>query len=108
MDERNPTTLAIEIQRAGDAATVVVCGEIDLNSSDQLAAALTGLDDVPEVHLDLDGVGYMDSTGLRAVLAARAHREEHGAHLDVSRASTIVARLLEITGLGEMTAGDTS
>ena len=107
MDERKSTTIDISAERAGDTATVAVRGEVDLDSSDQLAAVLAELGDVRRVDLDLSEVEYMDSTGLRAILAARASLAEHGAEIVITRASTIVARLLEITGLGDI-AGDES
>jgi anti-anti-sigma factor len=99
-DEAAP--IAIEIEQSGSEATVIVRGEIDLESSAALVDAFASLGAPKAVHLDLGDVDYMDSTGLRAVLAARADLEGRGARLDVVRASSIVGRLLEITGLGEM------
>ena len=79
---------------------IPVLGErIRTQIADQLLLVASGHD------LDLGDVDYMDSTGLRAVLAARTDLEGRGARLDVVRASSIVGRLLEITGLGEMVTG---
>jgi len=44
----------------------------------------------------------MDSSGLRSLLASRATAEAGGGSLDGVAASTIVTRLLDITGLTGM------
>jgi anti-sigma B factor antagonist len=106
MTESTSAPIEIEVERSGQEATVVVRGEIDLSTCDQLSATFAGLSTAREVHLDLSGVEYMDSTGLRAILAGRADLSARGAALDVVAASTIVARLIEITGLGELVADD--
>jgi len=110
MAESPLTPLDITVDDTGSASerTVVVRGEVDLDSSDQLSRVLTetvaALGDGPSVrlHLDLDGVGYMDSTGLRAVLMARDELLQRGGSLDVVAASAIVRRLIEITGLHDL------
>ena len=102
MAEDEAESIVIEVEQSATAATVIVRGEIDLESSAALVDAFAGLGQPEAVHLDLGDVEYMDSTGLRAVLAARAELESRGARLDVVRASSIVARLFEITGLADM------
>ena len=47
-------------------------------------------------------VTYIDSTGLRVLLTARDAAAEAGGDLRVSATSSIVARLIEITGSGEL------
>jgi anti-anti-sigma factor len=103
-----PLDIAVDDTESGPERTVVVRGEVDLESSDQLSRVLTetvaALGEGPSarLHLDLDGVGYMDSTGLRAVLMARDELIQRGGSLDVVAASTIVRRLIEITGLHDL------
>jgi anti-anti-sigma factor len=105
MSEPTSAPIEITVARDGDAATVAVRGEIDMSTSEQLAAAFAGLGSAKAVHVDLGEVGYMDSTGLRTILAARADLEARGAQLDVVATSPIVARLIEITGLDELVSG---
>lgn len=110
MAESPPNPLDIEVQDPGSGSerTVVVRGEVDLDSSDQLSRALSdtvaavGEGPSARVHLDLAGVGYMDSTGLRAVLMARDELRQRDGSLDVVAASAIVRRLIEITGLHDL------
>ena len=45
---------------------------------------------------------YIDSTGLRVLLTARDAAVDAGGNLRVSATSSIVARLIEITGAGEL------
>ena len=113
MAESTSTPLDISVERAesGTESTVVVRGEIDLDSSEQLSraldeavAALAEIGQATRLHLDLSGVDYMDSTGLRSVLVARDELAQRGGTLDVTSASNIVRRLIEITGLSELFA----
>ena len=95
--------LAVTVDR-GDAggAVVIVQGEIDLETSPELSAVLAGLEPPGDVDLDLGSVTYIDSTGLRALLSARDAAIEAGGTLRVSAMSSIVARLIEITGCNEL------
>ena len=52
-----------------NGATLVFVGEADLTSVGTIVAAV---DEAPPVWLDLSGVTYMDSSGLRALLDARS------------------------------------
>jgi anti-sigma B factor antagonist len=49
-----------------------VGGELDIMVSDQLEKCLATLDGQPVV-LDLSGLTFIDSSGIRALLTARAH-----------------------------------
>jgi anti-anti-sigma factor len=113
MAESPSTPLDIRVERAesGSETTVLVRGEVDLDSSEQLrraledavaAAAQPGAS--TRLHLDLADVDYMDSTGLRAVLQTRDELDEQGGTLDVVAVSAIVRRLIEITGMSELLA----
>ena len=80
---------------------VTVSGEVDLETAPELGDhALAALKDV-SVHLvlDLRGVTFMDSTGLK-VLLATAHRAElAGGSLVLVAPNRAVNRILTLTGL---------
>jgi anti-anti-sigma factor len=97
-----PGALSVSVDNDGDLATVTVSGEIDLETSAELGAVLAGLDGDGDVCLDLGEVTYIDSTGLRVLLTARDAAAAGGGNLRVSATSSIVARLIEITGSGEL------
>jgi anti-sigma B factor antagonist len=105
MTESKPSPLEIDVDRDDATATITVTGEIDLETSGALHDALTSVYECHDVHLDLSGVDYMDSTGLRTVLVAKGEIERAGGSLDVVAASNIVSRLIEITGIDGLIAG---
>jgi anti-anti-sigma factor len=96
------TVLSVTVDRDDEGSVVTVRGEIDLETSAELRNVLAGLDAERNVSLDLGNVTYIDSTGLRVLLTARDAATEAGAVLRVSATSSIVARLIEITGASEL------
>lgn len=77
-----------------------LCGEVDAHTAPTLAAALGELP-ADVVMLDMAGVSFMDSSGLRVLMEASTRAREGGGDLVVARPSPAVARLVEISGLGE-------
>ena len=78
-----------------------VRGEIDAGTCPDLDAALADLPDVADgiIELDLAGVTFIDSSGLR-VLITLVHRMHNTSGTVVIRnPSRPVARIVEITGL---------
>jgi anti-anti-sigma factor len=94
--------LSVTVDSRGDGPVVTVRGEIDLDTSSELHAVLAGLDATGNVSLDLGDVSYIDSTGLRVLLTARDAAAQAGGNLRVSTMSSIVARLIEITGASDL------
>jgi anti-anti-sigma factor len=101
------STSALDDPVGGDGPTnptralVTVSGEVDLESAPELGDhSLAALKDV-SVHLvlDLRGVTFMDSTGLK-VLLATAHRADlAGGSLVLVAPNRAVHRILTLTGL---------
>lgn len=82
-------------------AGLQVRGELDAGSSwvlrDQLDPLPQG--DGGEVTVDMSGVSFVDSSGLRVLIDAHQRAERHGRSLVLLEPSTAVHRLLEISGL---------
>jgi anti-anti-sigma factor len=77
--------------------TLVLVGEIDSYTAPALAERLAG---DPEVHvIDLAGVTFIDSSGLRILVEAHRSRVDSDATLTLRSPSAAVQRLLEISGL---------
>ena len=82
-------------------------GELDLASTPALSETIARLcaDGTREIVLDIGGLEFIDSTGLRCILAARAACERGGSQLTVepepARVAPQVRRLLQVTGLLE-------
>jgi anti-sigma B factor antagonist len=95
--------LELSTTPVGQRAVVTVAGEVDLETASQLSDhALAALRDVsPHVVLDVSGVTFMDSTGLKVMISiARRTEAAHGSFAVVG-ASRTVLRLLSLTGLDE-------
>ncbi len=83
---------------------LVVVGEIDAHTSDVLADAVGLLDGDADISIDLAGVTFIDSSGLRLIVMTHTRQRSDGGSLTIESPSTSVRRLLEITGLdGELT-----
>ena len=91
----------LNVNRNGKSATVAISGEIDLTSAPRVDDEVTALieDSVVDLTIDLGGVSFMDSTGLRVLLKASKLLEGAGGNLTLSRPSDPVRRLLEVSGL---------
>jgi anti-sigma B factor antagonist len=88
----------------GSCAVVRVDGEIDLdNASDLSEAALAAMQEIgPSVVLDLSGVTFMDSTGLKVLLAVHKRAELAGGRLVLAGPTRSVNRVVTITGFDQM------
>ena len=75
-----------------------VHGEVDLATSPALRDHLTKLieDSPPAVVVDLDGVQFLDSTGLGVLVGAYKRAAELGVPLSLARPRRIVANALSL------------
>ncbi|HEY1329841.1 MAG TPA: STAS domain-containing protein [Actinomycetota bacterium] len=82
-------------------AILSVNGEVDLSNSTQLKDEIVGLVSAghPQIVLDLEHVGFMDSTGLGALVTALKKVKEADGALVLAKVPQQIARLLDITGL---------
>ena len=72
--------LRIETQQRADRLILELHGELDMATSPQLAGALDELaqSGPTTIVLDLRGVSFLDSTGLKAIFGARNASRERG------------------------------
>ena len=76
-------------------------GELDLAAAPRLTEALLDFaSSEGEVHLDLTEVSFLDSSGLRAILALARSRGDHGSLVLLAPSASIM-RILEIMGIDE-------
>ncbi|HEY7077967.1 MAG TPA: anti-sigma factor antagonist [Solirubrobacteraceae bacterium] len=103
-------SLRIRIAHDGDECTVTVAGDVDLATSTQLKRALDeALDGEPAaatIRADLGGVGFLDTTGLGLLLAARTRALGRGSRFIVTSTSAELDRLFDITGVATYLRGD--
>jgi anti-anti-sigma factor len=81
-----------------DDGVIVVSGDIDMATGPLLDAAIARTSGDGPIVLDLGGVGFIDSSGLRTLLVASRHAADRHSHVVLRRIGPEVARLLEITG----------
>jgi len=93
--------LSLTTKRSGSRAIVHVKGDLDAFSAPSLEAEVARLvaGTASDVVFDLSGTGFLDSSGLRALLVAERSVLDHGGQITLRAPSEPVQRLLEITGL---------
>lgn len=79
-------------------------GELDLSVASEFEQEIIrSLDRASEgVSIDLTDVSYLDSSSVRALLRASEAAEDNGKKLQVTGASGITRRVLELTGVDEV------
>jgi anti-sigma B factor antagonist len=98
----SPKGLTIDDEVSGDRRHIAVRGELDLSTSPDLAALLERAGDgVNTVTLDLHGVGFIDSSALRALVVSGRALAAAGCTLEIGPRSEMVARVLTMTSLDE-------
>jgi anti-sigma B factor antagonist len=97
------TEFRIEVRHYPDAAVLAPVGELDLTSAGKLEGAIAeALDgDDATIVLDLRQVSFMDSSGLRALLAGSERCERAGIRFGIVRGPDQVQRLLSVTHVAE-------
>ena len=93
----------IDVEPNRDSVRVAPVGELDLATVDKLRAEIDRLREsgFSQLVLDLRGVRFLDSTGLRLVLELDASATEAGQELQIIRGSAVVQRIFEVTHVAE-------
>lgn len=81
---------------------VTVAGELDAYTAPALEDFLQErIGEGGAVHLDLAGVTFMDSSGVRVIVNADNELRTSGSELVIHDPSPVVARLLQLTSLDD-------
>jgi anti-anti-sigma factor len=93
--------ISIQWATHDDVCRCTLAGELDLATESRVRRALfQAIAEQPKVLIiDLEGVTFLDSTGLRALLTARNRAANTGTRIVLSRMSRAVERTLEIANL---------
>jgi anti-anti-sigma factor len=96
--------MEIADRRNNDISVLHLEGELDLAVADELEQrllrAVQRADD--RLDVDLSDVTYIDSTSVRALLRAAEAAKDGGKRVQITSASVISRRVLELTGVGEV------
>ena len=99
---REEGLLTLRVEREGEALVIRARGEVDIASAAALEGELEsaiGSGDVTQVVLDLGGLTFVDSTGLRALLAAGELARTKHRRIQIVHAPAVFRRLVGISGV---------
>jgi len=85
----------------GDIMTMNVVGRVDTTTAPELSAALK-LDGIKDFTLDISGVSYMSSAGLRCLLMAQKAMMASGGQMRIAGVQPVVKEVLDITGFSDI------
>jgi anti-sigma B factor antagonist len=93
--------VSVSRNAAGDVPVVAVSGEVDVYSAPALKEKLTELlkSGAKSLVVDLSDVAFLDSTGLGALVEARAATSEAGGTLPIVCGQERILKRFTITGL---------
>jgi anti-sigma B factor antagonist len=92
-----------ESEMADGTHLVALRGELDMLTCPQLTKCLEALGEAgANVRLDLSGLSFMDSTGVRVLYSAAKHARDGGSGLEIVPPVGEPMRVLEITGVNRL------
>lgn len=93
--------LSLRVERSDGLVVISVYGEADLGSVGILTEELRRAEesDAEQVVLNLRGLDFVDSSGLKTILVAARASARDSNRLGFLRGSGQVARVLELTGI---------
>jgi anti-anti-sigma factor len=93
---------AVEVRGGADGSVVAPRGELDMATQDELRAALEQQAGRGAVTLDLSGLTFLDTSGLRLILETAEAANRGGFAFKVLPGIPAVQRLFEIAGVREL------
>jgi anti-anti-sigma factor len=95
--------LRIEVRTAPDRVVLKLHGELDLLGAPLLQKQIddAGIDAREILVLDLQDLQFIDSAGLRVILAAHESARQRGQEFALTRGGDQVRRLLSVAGVDE-------
>ena len=96
-------TFDVKTEDRGGAVLLKLTGELDISSAAKVEDELSRVEPrKPEqIVLDLSALDFMDSTGLRLLIAADARARDEGRRLTIVKGPEPVQRVFRITRLEE-------
>jgi anti-sigma B factor antagonist len=93
--------LDFNVSHSDPVTLIEASGRIDSSNANQLGEALTGVIDEghTQLVLDLSGVGYMSSAGLREIVSALKKLRRVSGDLRIAQPSPRVVEVIEMSGL---------
>jgi anti-sigma B factor antagonist len=98
-----PKPLGVKVETTNTSVVVALSGEIDLAVAGQLTERLENIEPPPggPLVIDLTGVDFIDSSGLRVLVLTNHRAQRDGFRLVLVRGPEAVSRVLQLTRLDE-------
>ena len=94
--------MTMEIKKNAEATVIEVVGRLDTTSAPALEKAINeDIGDAKNLVLDLKGVQYISSAGLRVLLGAQKKMQKIGT-MKVTNVCEAVMEVLEMTGFADI------
>lgn len=93
--------MTIQKTTAGTARTLILTGRLDTTTAPLLEAEVAALAGITDLTLDLAGLEYLSSAGLRVLLLAQKRMNEQGGMV-LRHVSETVMEVLELTGFADI------
>ena len=95
-------SFSTNLERRDSAAIVTLHGDLDIATEAQALADLNrAMDGCDVLVADLRELDFLDSTGVRVLLAVDLSAKEKGMRFGVVRRDGMVSRLLEVTRISQ-------
>jgi len=93
--------LSMSSEREGDVHSICLFGELDLATAEAVERELERAEatDTAAIIVDLSGLEFMDSSGVRLMLIANARSRADANRLTLLRGPAAVQRVLELSGV---------
>jgi anti-sigma B factor antagonist len=102
--QNQPGDFRLDVHREKDGAVLTVSGEVDVWTAPILVRQLDALfaEPVPGIAVDLGRVTFLDSTGIHALVTARARALARDVPFMLSSIALPVRLVLTAAGLGDL------
>lgn len=96
--------LALDVETRDRSVVIVLRGELDPHTAPELRAAMDAAvsDDTEVLVFDLGELVFLDSSGLRVIIAAHRELTGRGGRFVLRAPSDTTRRILDVTGLTEL------
>jgi anti-anti-sigma factor len=96
-------TFDVKTEDRGGAISLKLSGELDISTATKVEEELARVElgKPAQIVLDLSALDFMDSTGLRLLIAADARARDEGRRLTIVKGPEAVHRVFRITRLEE-------
>ena len=93
--------LSVQVEEHDGWALARVYGDVDIATAPRLREQLISIvtNGRPQLVLDLDGVGFLDSTGLGVIISILKRTRTHGGDLRLVANQESLRSLFQLTGL---------